>query len=228
MTLWSACLRSTCRRSNWSSWTTARWTARRRSSPGFHKTAGLTLLAHERNLGKGAAVQTGLAAARGRYTVIVDADLELAPEDLRVLFDPVRSGEAEVVFGARVFPRDSLRKLRYLAGNTAVTLAANLLFGGTLSDVMTGYKLLPTALFRELPLRERGFGIEPEIAAHVLRRGVRVHEVPVRYSPRARKDGKKLTMLDGFRVLRTLLRCRLGRSVAGASAASPARGSLPS
>jgi hypothetical protein len=85
---------------------------------------------------------------------------------------------------------------------------ANVLYGVRLSDIMTCYKAMPAELFRSMPLEERGFGIEPEITAGLVARGVRIHEVPVAYAPRARSDGKKLTMTDGLRVVRTLLRCR--------------------
>ena len=170
---------------------------------------GVRVVLHDRNRGKGAAVRTGLAAARGAYAVVVDADLELDAEDVGRLLPPLLFGEAEAVFGARRFPRGSIRRVRYGLGNKGVTAAANLLFGGSLSDIMTGYKAMPTALFRSLALRETGFGIEPEIVARLLGAGVSIHEVPVAYEPRTHKEGKKLTMVDGFRVLRTLLRCRL-------------------
>jgi glycosyltransferase involved in cell wall biosynthesis len=167
---------------------------------------------HERNTGKGAALRTGLAVAKGRFTAVVDADLELDPADLGPLLVPLLAGDATVVFGARVFPTDSARKLRYLLGNKGVSVAANLLFRSSLEDIMTAYKVMPTELFRSLPLRESGFGIEPEITACLLRLGVPISELSVHYEPRARKAGKKLTMFDGLRVIRTLVRCRLSRA----------------
>jgi glycosyltransferase involved in cell wall biosynthesis len=174
------------------------------------------VIRHPENRGKGAAVQTGIAAACGTYTLIVDADLELDPDDIQTLLPPMRLAGVDAVFGVRAFPRGSARKLRYLLGNRGVTTAANVLFGASLSDVMTGYKLLPTELFRRLPLTQNGFAIEAEIAARLLQAKAHVHQVTVAYSPRARKAGKKLTMTDGFRVLSTLVRCRLdGRRVPG-------------
>jgi glycosyltransferase involved in cell wall biosynthesis len=176
------------------------------------------VLFHEENQGKGAAVRTGLRTARGTFSVVVDADLELDAADVARLLPPLLSGEAQAVLGARRFPLDSARKLRYRLGNRGVTAAANLLYGGSLADIMTAYKAMSTELFRSLPLRERGFGIEPEIVAHLLRTGAVIREVQVSYTPRDRKEGKKLTMWDGFRVLRTLARCRIDRR----SAAEPA------
>jgi glycosyltransferase involved in cell wall biosynthesis len=169
----------------------------------------VTVHTHEQNAGKGAALRTGLAVANGRFTAIVDADLELDPADLGPLLVPLLQGDATVVFGARVFPKDSARKMRYLVGNKGVSVVANVLFRSSLEDIMTAYKVMPTELFRSLPLRETGFGIEPEITACLLRRGVPITEMSVHYKPRARKAGKKLTMVDGLRVIRTLLRCRL-------------------
>ena len=176
----------------------------------FAKPANLSVHTHPQNEGKGAAIRTGLTVANGRFTAIVDADLELDPADLGPLLETLVRGDATVAFGARVFPKDSARKLRYLIGNKGVSITANVLFRASLDDIMTAYKVMPTELFRSLPLHENGFGIEPEITACLLRRGARITELPVHYEPRSRKAGKKLTMLDGLRVMRTLLRCRFG------------------
>lgn len=166
------------------------------------------VLRHDVNRGKGAALQTGVAAARGAYTTIMDADLELAPSDIPAMLEPLRAGKAVVVFGARRFDANSAHNVFFGLGNRAVTWVANVLFGSSVSDIMTGQKAMQTELFRSLELRERGFGIEPEITARLLQRGVVIHEVPVDYRARSRKEGKKLTVLDGLRVVRTLLRCR--------------------
>jgi glycosyltransferase involved in cell wall biosynthesis len=171
--------------------------------------AHVRLLAHDRNLGKGAAIRTALASARGSYTTIFDADLEYSPADVPALVEPLRRGEAEAVFGTRAFRSHSAFSFWYVIGNRTVTLAANVLYNAWISDLMTGQKALGTELFRSLDLRERGFAVEAEIAARLLSRGVRIYEVPVEYRARSREEGKKLTALDGLRVLRTLLRCRI-------------------
>jgi dolichol-phosphate hexosyltransferase len=167
------------------------------------------LLAHDRNRGKGAALRTGLAEARGIYTTIMDADLEYAPADIPAMLEPLRTGLAEAVFGTRGFQAHSAYSFWYVIGNRTVTFFANFLFNSWVSDIMTGQKAMRTELFRSLKLRERGFGIEPEITARLLLRGVRIYEVPIVYRARSREEGKKLTVLDGLRVVRTLLRCRL-------------------
>jgi len=167
------------------------------------------VLYHERNRGKGAALRTALAEVRGSYTTIMDADLEYDPADVPSLLEPLRRGDADAVFGTRGFQSHSAYSFWYVVGNHAVTFAANLIYNSWISDMMTGQKAIRTELFRSLPLRERGFAIEAEITARLLRRGVRIYEVPIVYRARSREEGKKLTALDGLRVLVTLLRCRV-------------------
>lgn len=164
---------------------------------------------HERNVGKGAAVRTALQHASAEFAAILDADLEYRAVDLAHVLEPLVSGEAQVVFGTRAWTSQSSFSFWYVMGNKAVTIATNVLYNCWISDVMTCHKAMRTDLFRSLPLRERGFAIEPEIAARVLRAGERIHEVPISYKARGRAEGKKLTALDGLRVLRTLVRCRL-------------------
>jgi dolichol-phosphate hexosyltransferase len=164
---------------------------------------------HERNQGKGAAIRTALQHADGRFSAILDADLEYAASDLGPLLQPLLSGEAKVVFGSRAWTSQASFSFWYVVGNKSVTFATNLLYNSWISDVMTCHKAMSTELFRSLPLRERGFAIEPEIAARLLRSGVRIHEVPISYRARSRDEGKKLTSVDGLRVLKTLLRCRI-------------------
>jgi glycosyltransferase involved in cell wall biosynthesis len=167
------------------------------------------VLFHERNQGKGAAVRTALGAATGEWAAIFDADLEYPAKDLALVLEPLVSGEASVVFGTRAWTSQSSFSFWYVMGNKSVTFATNLLYNCWISDVMTCYKAMRTELFRSLPLKERGFAIEPEIAARVLRAGERIHEVPISYKARSREAGKKLTALDGLRTLRTLIRCRV-------------------
>jgi glycosyltransferase involved in cell wall biosynthesis len=167
------------------------------------------LLTHEQNRGKGAAIRTALAEARGTFITIMDADLEYAPTDIPALIDPLLRGEAEAVFGTRGFQSHSAYSFWYVVGNRGVTFVANLLYNSWVSDIMTGHKALRTDLFRTLRLRERGFAIEAEITARLLSRGIRIYEVPVVYRARSREEGKKLTAIDGLRVVRTLLRCRV-------------------
>jgi glycosyltransferase involved in cell wall biosynthesis len=169
----------------------------------------VTLLHHNRNHGKGAAIRTALEQATGDFAAVFDADLEYHASDLALVLEPLVSGEATVVFGTRAWASHTAYSFWYVVGNKAVTLAANVLYNCFISDVMTCQKAMRTELFRSLPLRERGFAIEPEIAARVLQAGERIYEVPISYRARTREQGKKLTALDGLRVVRTLLRCRV-------------------
>jgi len=167
------------------------------------------LFKHDRNMGKGAAVRTALQHARGEVSAIMDADLEYDPDDLRALLPPLHDGLSNAVFGVRAFDGYTSHSFMYVMGNKGVTLAANILFNVYLRDLMTCHKVIRTEVFRSLPLQARGFDIEPEIAARLLQRGEQIFEVPVHYKARPSDAGKKLTSADGFRVLRTLLRCRL-------------------
>ncbi len=169
----------------------------------------VTIVFHERNLGKGAAVRTALRHASEEFAAILDADLEYRAVDLADVLEPLVSGEAHVVFGTRAWTSQSSFSFWYVIGNKSVTMATNVLYNCWISDVMTCHKAMRTELFRSLRLRERGFAIEPEIAARLLRAGERIHEVPISYTARGREDGKKLTAFDGIRVIRTLLRCRV-------------------
>jgi len=172
--------------------------------------ANVTFVLHDRNRGKGAALQTALQHATGDWAAVLDADLEYRASDLGPLLEPLLSGEANVVFGTRSWSSHSAYSFWYVMGNKGVTFATNVIYNCWISDVMTCHKAMSTELFRSLRLRERGFSIEPEIAARVLRSGERIYEVPISYAARSREEGKKLTALDGVRVLRTLLRCRAG------------------
>jgi glycosyltransferase involved in cell wall biosynthesis len=170
---------------------------------------GHRLLSHDRNQGKGAAVRTGIAEARGEVTAVFDADLEYEPADLAKVATPVLEGQANACFGVRAFEGHTSHSFLYVLGNRLVTLAANLIFNVYLRDLMTCHKAVRTELLRTLPLRGNGFEIEPEIAARLLQRGERIYEVPVDYHARSFEEGKKLTATDGVRVLVTLVRCRL-------------------
>jgi glycosyltransferase involved in cell wall biosynthesis len=163
---------------------------------------------HDRNRGKGAALQTALEYATCDYSAIMDADLEYETAEYARMLEPLLDGRAQAVFGTRGFESHAAFNFWYVVGNKSVTMAANVLYNSWLADIMTCQKVMPTELFRSLDLRENGFGIEPEITARLLRKGVPIYEVPITYNSRPREEGKKLTSMDGFRVLRTLMRCR--------------------
>ncbi len=170
------------------------------------------LFEHEHNLGKGAAIQTALAQANGEFSAIFDADLEYDPEDLGLLMPPLLDGRTNASFGVRAFDGYTSHSFLFVLGNKGVTLACNVLYNVYLHDIMTCHKMIRTEIFRSLPLRSAGFAIEPEITARLVQSGERIFEVPVHYRARSTDEGKKLTALDGVRVIATLLRCRFTRS----------------
>ncbi len=163
----------------------------------------LQVVHHQRNQGKGAAIRTALNVSSGDYVIIQDADLEYDPADYPRLLAPILAGEAQVVYGVRSFAGQK-PLLRW--GNWFLTGVTNLLFGARLHDMETCYKLLPGDLFRTLDLECHRFDMEPEITAKVLRRGYRIHEVPISYEPRGAK--KLSPWRDGLPALWALLKYR--------------------
>lgn len=164
--------------------------------------------------GKGAAIRTALEHAHGEIVLIQDADLEYDPADYAQLLAPILSGEAEVVFGSRFVPGNVRHALGMSRGawvaNRILTATANVLYRAGISDEATAYKVFRTSLLRDLHLRCRRFEFCPEVTAKLCRRGIRIHEVPVRYYARKRAAGKKIRARDGWMALATLLRCRIG------------------
>jgi glycosyltransferase involved in cell wall biosynthesis len=168
------------------------------------------ILVHEGNRGKGAAVRTGLALATGDYVLIQDADLEYDPDDWPRLIAPVTRGRARVVYGSRFTGERRNMLLLHWIGNRLLSLVTNVLFNSTLSDMETGYKLVDRKLLNDLGLRSDHFDIEPEITAKILKRGIRIYEVPISYMGREFDEGKKITWRDGFAALWTLVKFRFG------------------
>jgi glycosyltransferase involved in cell wall biosynthesis len=171
----------------------------------------LTTFRHEVNRGKGAAIRTAAENATGDYVIPCDADLEYRPEEIPLLLTPVLSEEAEVVFGNRTFGSHSAFSFWYVIGNRGLNTFANVLFNVYISDLETCFKLLPLKLYRDLAIRSDGFGMEAEITAKLLARGIRPYEVPISYRARGREEGKKITWRDGVEALWIMSRIRFGR-----------------
>jgi dolichol-phosphate hexosyltransferase len=169
----------------------------------------LIKLRHPVNRGKGAAIRTAAAAATGDFIVPFDADLEYQPEEIPRLLEPVLKEDADVVYGSRSFGSHSAYSFWYVIGNKAITTAANVLFNAYLADLETCYKLMPLELFRSLDVTSDGFGMEAEITAKLLARGIRPFEVPVTYKARSREAGKKITWRDGVQAVWIVARIRL-------------------
>lgn len=170
----------------------------------------LVVLVHPTRRGKGAALLSAAAVASGSHLLVFDADLEYSADDIPALLEPVMKGISPVVYGTRVpGMRTAFRSFRYALGSKATTVLANVLFDSWLTDMHTCLKLMPVRLFRELTLTEAGFGLDTEITAEMLRRGIRPFEVACSYRGRSFANGKKLSARDGLTCLTVLARVRL-------------------
>ena len=163
---------------------------------------------HDVNRGKGAALRTGFGHATGEYVLVQDADLEYDPEDWPKLLNPVLRGKARVVYGSRFTGERRNMLLLHWIGNRFLSMTTNVLYNTTLSDMETCYKLFERDLVAQMKLNSNRFDIEPEITAKVLKRGIRIYEVPISYSGREFDEGKKITWRDGFAALWTLVKYR--------------------
>ena len=175
----------------------------------FSSDPRVTVLHHEANQGKGAAIRTGLASITAPLVIIQDADLEYDPSDYAKLVSPIQRERADVVYGVRGFAGHSAYSYWFVIGNRLVTTATNILFNCYIQDMETGFKVMRTSLMQRLGLRGNRFDIEPEITGRVLRLGYRIYEIPIEYTARTRAQGKKLTWRDGVKALGTLVRIRL-------------------
>ena len=174
------------------------------------------LLRHEKNVGKGAAVRTGIKNATGDYIIIQDADLEYNPKDIKKLLVPVLSGMTQVVYGSRLKRLPSLSRdertpqfLLHYIGNKFLSLLTSILYGQWITDMETCYKLFSAKSVKNMQLNAKGFEFEPEITSKLLKKGYKILEIPISTNPRGYNEGKKLnTFRDGFIALWSLLKYR--------------------
>jgi glycosyltransferase involved in cell wall biosynthesis len=189
----------------------------------------LVLLFHEVNKGKGAALRTGFAAARGDVVVIQDADLEYDPKEYEKMLQPIRDGRADVVYGSRFAGGECHRVLYFWhsLGNRFLTLLSNAVTNLNLTDMETCYKMFRREVIQAIDLREDRFGFEPEVTAKVAERRCRVYEVGISYSGRTYEEGKKIGWRDGLRAVWCILKYRPRRSVTVAVAPRPHPDAIP-
>ena len=166
------------------------------------------VITHDLNRGKGAAIRSGLAQVTGDLVLVQDADLEYDPEDWPKLLNPILRGKAQVVYGSRFTGERRNMLFLHWVGNRFLSLVTNVLYNTTLSDMETCYKLFDRSLLDGITLRAQRFEFEPEVTAKILRRGVRIYEVPISYTGREFDEGKKITWRDGFVALWTLVKYR--------------------
>lgn len=173
------------------------------------KAFGATLLNHAKNLGKGAAIVTGLKETRGDYVIIQDADLEYDPQDYKILLQVLLDGQADVAYGSRFLGNNNQQMYAtHRTANHLLTFFTNLLYGASLTDMETCYKMAPAPLLRNLTLRSKRFEFEPELTSKLLKNGYCIKEVPISYTGRRFREGKKISMLDGLIAVWTLIRYR--------------------
>ena len=174
---------------------------------------GVRVVRQPANRGKGAAVRAGIAQTSGGIVIIQDADQESDPVDIPRLLDPLRRDVADAVYGTRLRGGEPQRAhlFWHYAGNRFLSLLTNVLFNTTISDMEVGYKAFRGDLIRSLDLRSDDFAFEAEVTAKILRRRVRLYEVPISYYGRTYSEGKKITWRDGVIAVATLVRYRVLR-----------------
>jgi glycosyltransferase involved in cell wall biosynthesis len=169
----------------------------------------IKVIFHDHNQGKGKAVRTGIEKASGDLILIQDADLEYDPREYPVLLRPIQEGIADVVFGSRFLGAGRRPVLFWnMVANKILTLVTNILYNNILTDMETGYKLFRREIVGNMTLHARGFEFEPEFTAKILKRKVRIYEVPITFNPRDYSEGKKIKMKDAFVALWTLFKYR--------------------
>ena len=178
-----------------------------------NKDTRIMVMQHHKNLGKGAALQTGFKRSNGEFIAIQDADLEYNPKDILKLLEPLVSNEADVVFGSRFLPCGPHRVLLFWhsLGNRFLTLISNIFTNLNLTDMEVGYKIFRREVIQNISIEERRFGFEPEITAKIARLGCRIYEVGISYYGRTYKEGKKIDWKDGIRALWCIFKYNLRR-----------------
>jgi glycosyltransferase involved in cell wall biosynthesis len=170
----------------------------------------LTILYHEKNQGKGAALRTGFQKAGGDVILVQDADLEYNPAEYPSLLEPIECGQADVVYGSRFLgSKRRVTMFWHMVANQLLTLATNILYNSILSDMETGYKVFRADLLRGVRLRANRFDFEPEFTAKMLKRKARLFEVPITFNPREYEQGKKINLGDAFTAVWALVKYRL-------------------
>ncbi len=167
------------------------------------------LILHEKNTGKGAAVRTGISNATGDIIIIQDADLEYDPDDYHALVQPIQDGEAEVVYGSRIKGKNFKHHYSLnLFAARLLSVMSNVLYGFNITDEPTCYKVFKADIIKSIEFRGNGFEWEPEVTAKLGKRGIKIHEVPIRYYSRTIKEGKKIKWSDGVKAIWTLIKYR--------------------
>jgi glycosyltransferase involved in cell wall biosynthesis len=170
------------------------------------KTDNIKVFRHQSNLGKGAALRSGIKMTTGEYIVFCDADLEYDTNQISNLFEYAAINKCQVVYGSRFIKYQPKKNIVHYLGNRFLTWITNLLFGANLTDMETGYKLFQADILKGLVLTSSHFEIEPEITAKILKKGIKIVELSVSYDPRVKSEGKKIKYRDGLIAFWTLIK----------------------
>lgn len=181
------------------------------AGPGEDSLNNLKVILKPANRGKGAAIRSALPHITGNVVIIQDADLEYSPEDYLRLLDPILAGKADVVYGTRFYGGGPHRVLYFwhYVGNQIITFLSNMLTNLNLSDMEVGYKVFRARILKNIDIRSKRFGFEPEITMKVAKKKCRIYEVPISYHGRTYEEGKKITWKDGIAAFYFLVRFRL-------------------
>ncbi len=175
----------------------------------FRHEEGIKIFHHPKNMGKGSAIRTGIPHTTGDNIIIQDADLELDPNEYPQLIQPIVNGAADVVYGSRELCKENkIASMSFYLGGRFLSSLTNLLYGSSITDEPTCYKVFRANVLKSIPLRAKRFDFCPEVTAKVLKRGYKIVEVPIRYYPRSKKEGKKVRWRDGIEAAITLLKYR--------------------
>ncbi len=164
---------------------------------------------HSKNLGKGAAIRTGIKAVSGDIVIIQDADREYDPRDYHNLIKPILEDRCDVVYGSRFLGVQSAMFFWHFVGNKLLTLVTNILYNTLINDMETGYKVFKTEVIKSINIKANRFDFEPEITAKLLKRKFKIQQLPITYTARTYKEGKKITWRDGVSALWTLIKYRI-------------------
>lgn len=168
----------------------------------------LKVFYHNENKGKGSAIRTAIENASGEYIVVQDGDLEYSPDEMLKMLELIRKEKAIAVYGSRFLETWKTTSLSHFAINKFLTILTNILFGSSLTDMETCYKMIRLDVIKGLALKAKRFEFEPEVTVKLIRKGVKIEEVPISYRGRWYDEGKKITWRDGIEAVMTLLKLR--------------------